>query len=996
MNRPLARRARARLSRIGRWGCPAVLAAAILAASAPGEMVTRRWGTAAKAAPGQQPKKVRKKPPTGYVARADKAPEIDGRLDEKAWEAAQVLELSSTLQGGSAAQPTEVRCLRDDEHLYIAFRCVEPLTDRLAAPKRSHDGPSWQDDSVEMFLGHGGTYWHFIISASGSTYDGRGKGSGWNSQMTAAVDKAKRQWTAEVRVPLAGMTGKGGVPAEWIANFNRNRRTSGSLQEFAWSPTYSDSSHSPNRFGKLLFKAPPPPKKVEEEPKIEKKAVTIHPASGGEGVVVFDLADLKGKRIHRADLLIFRSSPVTGQDPDALVAIEIYALADPFKGGKPKARGEPLGLRAPWFDRFDATAAVRRWAKRGEDGSFFVKTCPRWNPEGTCLDVSYEGTPKDVPPQASKVKLLHRAGQTFVSFAEAEPLVAREDLTWGEYKRALASAKEPVSYRVYAHDKPITASNLHEAERVGRVAPLSVWNINGRNREYLIGQAMIETDEIGELARHYNSEMRRWGMNSVRMDRYPLDRFVIDEKAGPLPAGSGLYVHHPPKAGKRYYAVTSVRAGVENTTDLTASNAPRKPVSETTGAGVPVRQGKGLHGPFFDYPGTRWVYVQWAAPPLAPRPNMYFNWSVLIPPGAGDPDTPVLPGMESAARVPAELYFHPLGFSYAQPGKKLLLGSIQIATHDYPDSGWYGYNDAAKTLKSYRQGKVGNHTQQRIIAFLEWAKKEFPLKADEIIAVGADGAAALALNYPDMFAYVRITGFERYGVLDEKAQARFAGIWGPSSPEITDDRGRGSWSWAHLDKLALAQTKDLPLFTCLGHSWGRDKGYAKGNGRFYRAMQEARQPLIACWGWNGARNLGAVSKYTGRWWGHRLTRKMFVPAVSDSTRDHGGEQSGLAGGGYNWRDVVDQPDKFQVTLAAERESTFDFTPRRVQRFKIKPGEKVRWKAENLPGGRRGGDQKLPDPQNGHVTADDRGVIEIKGLKSGNGSGGVAITLTRMP
>ncbi|KKL79128.1 hypothetical protein LCGC14_2017940, partial [marine sediment metagenome] len=654
--------------------------------------------------------------------------------------------------------------------------------------------------------------------------------------------------------------------------------------------------------------------------------------------------------------------------------------------------GAPAALKGPWFDRFDVTEAVRKWDRGAGGGGFFVKACPRWNPEGTCLDVTYEGKAEEVPPQVTGVKALHRAGQTFITFTEAGPLDGDGKLTWGRYKRLLADAKDPLVYCIYAHDKPITAASISSAKLLARVKPLSAYNVNARNREYLIGQAMTKSDEMGELAKHYNGEISRWHMDSLRMDRYPLRRFAIDEKAGPLPPGTGLYVHQPSKAGKRYYAVVSRRGGVENARDISAANTVG-PVSEAVGPGAPVRQGKGLWGPHFDWPGTRWVYVQWCAPPLSPRPNMYFNWSVLVPPGAGDADTPVLPGMQSSAKVPAELYFHRGGYSYAQPGGKMLLDSIQIAPHDYPASSWYGFNDAWGTLKSFRRGTVSNHTQRRIIAFLEWAKRAFPIDPDQVIASGSDGAAALALNFPDMFAYVRVTGFDRSGVLDPKAEGRYAAVWGLKSPEITDDRGRPSWRWAYLDELALAQTEDLPLFTCLGASWGVDKGYAKGDGRFYRAMLKANQPLIACWGWNGARNLGPVSKYTGRWWGHRLSRNVPVPAVSNSTRDHGKEQSGLAGGGYNWKDVKDTPKSFRITLTGGK-GTFDFTPRRLRRFEIRPSEKVRWSAESLPGSRRGKDQKLPEPQSGVVTANARGVVVVKGLSYGDNVGGLVITLTR--
>ncbi|KPK85333.1 MAG: hypothetical protein AMJ81_03835, partial [Phycisphaerae bacterium SM23_33] len=870
-------------------------------ASAEAEMVRRRWGKAPKESPSQRAERPQAKPPTAYVAKTQAAPKVDGDLADEVWTKATVLRLERTLDGSAgAAQPTEVRLLRDEANLYVACRCSEPLMNRLTARTAGHDADVWGDDSLELFIGPGRGYYHFAVNPVGATYDARVKDRGWNSGFRSAAAKGVREWTAEMAIPLGAMAA-GETPTEWIANFNRNRRTSGALQESAWSPTYSGDSHVPARFGKLLFQPPPPEPPAPERPVVKKDEVTILPAEDGEGVVRFDLSALpRGAGIHRAELLVFRSALVSGADDAGSVDIEVYPLFEEFGGGKPAVSAAPLALRGPWFDRFDATEAVRKWGAGKPNGGFYVKVCPYWNPEGTCLDVAYEGKPDQVPPQVSGLKVLHRAGQTFITFNEVQPLITAEKTTWGEIKKALAEAKAACSYRIYAHAEPISADNLHQAELLGEVGPLSAYNVNARNKEYLIGQAMIESDEIGELAEDFNGRMHQWHMDSPRMDRYPVQRFVIDERAGALPVGTGLYVHHPGSAGRRYYAMVCVRDGVENTKDISEANALRSPVDETVGTGVPVRQGKGLWGPYFDYPGTRWVYVQWCAPPLSPRPNMYFNWSVLIPP-------------KVQGKAPAELYFHPDGYSYAQPGKKMLLGSIQIAPHDYPPSGWYGFNDACGTLKSFKSGTVGDHTQRRIVAFLDWAQKELPIDPDRIMAVGADGAAGLALSFPDVFACVRITGFDE-GVLNARAAGVYADAWGPKSPQIKDGKGRGDWAWADLDKLALEQTTDLPLFMCAGPSWGRVAGYAKGRGRFYSAMQEARQPLQAGWGWSGAGNLGGIDRYTGEWRGRVISRDMPIPAVANSTRDRDAEDSGLAGGGYSWRDLKEEADSFSVTL----------------------------------------------------------------------------------
>ncbi len=685
------------------------------------------------------------------------------------------------------------------------------------------------------------------------------------------------------------------------------------------------------------------------------RSVTVATAEGGAGLVKIKLAGLpENAKVARAWLIARRG---TLEDPAELA--ETIDIRSDASGG-----GRPLALVGPWCDRFDATEAVRTAAASGQL-SLLVKSFPGWERSSTRLEAMYEGKPAQGPPAVTGLSAFHRAGQTFLTWKEAEPLCTDEKLTWGQYRKLLAEAKRPVTYRIYAHDRPISAETLAQAEFIAEVQPLSCWNVNGRNLEYLIGQAMIKEDEPGELAANYNHLMYTWGPFSQRMDRYPLERFVVDEKAGPLAPGTGLYVCTPGKAARRYYAVVSCREGVENTSDFTAGNALSKPVEETVGTGEPVLQGDGLWGPFFDYPGQRKVYVQWVGPPLSPWPSMYFNWSVLVP-----------PGLEKGQKAATELYFHGGNFSYAKPRQKFLLESIQIAPHDFPDSGWYGFNSAYGTLRSYRDGTVSNHTQRRIMAFLDWATARFPIDPDRLILPGSDGAAMLALSYPQRFAYVLINGFEG-DVLEPKAAPKYTRIWGPKRPDIRDDQGRAEWSWAMLDELVKARAADdLPLFVCRGYSWGPFvKGFAKGLGRFYDSMLSTCQPLVADWTWASGQ-LVRPDRYTGRWRGLDLTRTTPVPALSNCSTDKNTEGDGQHNLFITWGPISDEKDSVTIELNSGRDATFDLTPRRLQNFKVSPGQKLRWEAQSAP--TRTDTQ--PKPISGELRVDDHGRIILAGLK----------------
>ena len=720
------------------------------------------------------------------------------------------------------------------------------------------------------------------------------------------------------------------------------------------------------------------------------KAISFKDEGGGTVMTV--KLELPKTKVHLARLYASRG-PVA--DPkDLLADIEICA-------GK-AASGKPLALLGPWFNSFDATEAVKAAIEGGGELNLFVKSFPGWQKDETRLEVWFDGKGAQAPPAVKDVKCFHRAGQTFITWKEAKPLVTSDKLTWGQYRQALAEAKAPASYRIYAHDRPITADSILSSQFVAEVEPLSCWNTNGRNMEYLIGQAMIKSDEIGELAFDTGGRMYSWGPDSLRMDRYPLSRFVLEESAGPLAPGVGLYVHTPAAAGNRHYAVVSCVDGVANLSDFSAANAPDKAVAETVGPGEPVCQGDGLWGPFFDYPGQRKVYVQWCGPPLSPLPSMYFNWSVLVPPEHKAVLEPAAPPPAASAKPslrPVEINFHTGSFSYAKPRQKYLNDSIQIAPHDFPNSGWYGFNDCYGTLKSYRTGTVSNHTQKRIVAFLEWAKAKLPVDPDRIMLPGGDGAVLLALNYPEMFSYVVITGFESVvappGNADKrredsvaKAQAVLACVWGPKCPEIKDDQGRPDWGWAMLDQLVAASPKrDLPLFTSRSAvSWGLHvAAFGKGTGRFYSALGAAGQALTVNWNWGGSAPM-LPDRHTGLWRGLDLTRTTPIPAFANCSADGNHDGDGQINGLVTWSNLKETADSFEVTLTGR--GTMDMTPRRCQVFKPKGGEKFNWEATPLPDPRV---KSQPAGQNGQVAADANGLITVKGISL---STGVAVKITR--
>jgi hypothetical protein len=227
----------------------------------------------------------------------------------------------------------------------------------------------------------------------------------------------------------------------------------------------------------------------------------------------------------------------------------------------------------------------------------------------------------DAPPQTSGLRVLHRAGQTFITWKDAQDDFGAQPVTYGEIR----DRKSSLRYRVYRHTRPIAASNLKEARLLAEVEPLSGFNVNSWSFERLVNQAVFSHEDKGELAKY--DPFTGWDRNSPQGAKLITARFAIEDNKA-LPPGTGLYVHSALAEENAYYAVTAVDNGQESES-ISAGNSLAQPVGEKVAAWQPVEQpDPGKFG--FDFRGTRHYYVTWVAPPLAPKP-MYFNWSVLIP-----------------------------------------------------------------------------------------------------------------------------------------------------------------------------------------------------------------------------------------------------------------------------------------------------------------------------------------------------------------------------
>ncbi|MFO7898138.1 MAG: sugar-binding protein [Planctomycetota bacterium] len=957
------------------FGCQAVEA----------EITTVRLGR--PAARGPSAKRPAAPTPTGYVVEAPNDVKVDGRLDDAAWAKAQVLPIGTMNGRGRPSAAAEALVLHKDRQIIIGMRMSEPNIKGLVHKVTRRDGPAYSDDSVEIFLlPSGRTYYQFAVSAGGALYDSKGRGNKkWNSGAKHAVHIDKDGWSVELVIPFLDLGVGKGAPRAWRANFYRTRHAGRRGENNAWSPPMRNDYDVPGRFGKLVFGNPPAVPKVVEKVE-EARSAELLATADGQRVVRFDLSALpKDMKVVRAELQLFRTVKVNGLMDEAATSIEVHALSGAFKdGGKAKASGEPLEILGPWFDRLDATRAVR--ARAGKPTvDFLLTAAPLIDPATACLGITYEGVPAAVPPQVKDVKAVHRAGQTFITWREIEDLVQTDTATWGAIKGVLdgLDAKRRVRYCVYRSDRPITAKTLVSAELIARVKPLSCWNINGRNVDRPVDLYIEHAN--GLVTGHGNpfGQARldgKWGLDC------PIDRLVIADGAAALPRATGLYVHTPGMKGKAYYAVVTCIDGVQNTRDVGGANTAS--VSEEAGIGEPVLQRTMPKMTRFNYKQKRLHYVRWLAPPYTHRPSQYYNWSVGVPDAAGEEPS-------------LELNLHQNGHSYWRTIYRIDPEGIVLCPHDFPiASWWYGYHESLGTLKSFKQGIVQPYTERRLLAFVEWACRKWPVNRKRILVtgvqVGASGSGALhiGLRHPGVFNMVLAghpaTDYARVARPAHRYWKRVAKtcepIWGKLEWKIKTDTGRDVWDELNLIRMIKERptTLGLPLVTMTSNS-----EYKNVNAReFFAVMMERRAPLIASFTWAGARLIPVSMNATYPTAVRLDVRKDKSMLAFSSPAELKVVKSGRMGTintALRWAEVADTADRYEATVrnVGRGNITADVAVYRLQKFRVVKGKACAWRLMSADG--------KTEVQKGAGKVGDDGLLVLPGVKLNVGSCRLIVT-----
>ena len=211
------------------------------------------------------------------LKRAQHAINVDGRLDEAVWKAAEALRLSAK-NGGEPRQATTVRILWDQYYLYFAFDCVDS---HIWATMEKRDEPLYNEEVVEVFIdadSDGATYLELEVNPLGTLWDGyilnteeRRVGIlAWNSldirwavHLEGTVNEPSDEdkgWSAELALPLTDIYTAPNMPPKagdsWRLNLYRIDLPDGAGKRgegTAWSPVSGRTFHDPDRFGEVIF-----------------------------------------------------------------------------------------------------------------------------------------------------------------------------------------------------------------------------------------------------------------------------------------------------------------------------------------------------------------------------------------------------------------------------------------------------------------------------------------------------------------------------------------------------------------------------------------------------------------------------------------------------------------------------------------------------------------------------------------------------------------------
>lgn len=552
----------------------------------------------------------------------------------------------------------------------------------------------------------------------------------------------------------------------------------------------------------------------------------------------------------------------------------------------------------------------------------------------------------DLSEVTSDLHGIYRNGQIFLTWKEAE-------------------TPEGTTFNAYISDKPITNQNLSEAEKIGH---------------------HIETHS----ARDWWQDPASFFKNEVPAKP---EGFVIENGTAPLDPGRGLFVHTvtSQNEGRCYYAITATGAdGTENTDILLGKNSLQNPVIGKVAIVQPIyiakdgvahtqnsAQGKSL---IFSLHGRGGGYTAGGKSPA--KINYMFFGNAKQGWREGIPYKFYLAITENTVKVAI------CGRQWT--GGRPLLESKDGRDHCPAINTWYyGYPERIYETTSYENKVIPNYSEEQILGIARWVQEYLGVDPNKCYisggSMGGSGAVSMGFHHPGVFAHI-YANVPAVAYTPEGNLGRLICFCGPLDDTVVTHEGKPFLE--HMNSILTAQrTKaNLPFLFMLSGRTDRSIPWPN-NPPFYRAMNEARQAFVAYWSDGEHGTAGKDFPKNSHFAPARekfALDKSYLAFSNCSNNDdpgNGDEDNGDAVGwinrGLDWEDIADTPAEYSVTVLAYYDGlkyplTVDVTPRRLQKFIVKPDEML---------------NVLIDPgESQQAKADENGLITISGLTISDGKG----------
>ncbi|MBI2822716.1 MAG: carbohydrate binding family 9 domain-containing protein [Acidobacteria bacterium] len=148
------------------------------------------------------------------LMKVEQGPKLDGVLDDKAWQNADVAAnflQKDPSEGAPATEKTEVRMLYDGGNLYFGIECYDSSPDGILGRELRRDNDFANDDSfsiiIDTFHDHRNAFL-FRINPRGTQYDaliteeGRDINVSWDEKWDVETRINETGWSAEIRLPV--------------------------------------------------------------------------------------------------------------------------------------------------------------------------------------------------------------------------------------------------------------------------------------------------------------------------------------------------------------------------------------------------------------------------------------------------------------------------------------------------------------------------------------------------------------------------------------------------------------------------------------------------------------------------------------------------------------------------------------------------------------------------------------------------------------------------